>query len=160
MKKGKPIKKDGVTVLRGEWSILDTLLLNSLYMNRIIDTENDKPNKSLSSWFQTIKTIYRPVVNLNAPSVYNEYGINYINLSKQFLFKTTKPYSMFSNETKANSQLFLTYMKEVLCSNNDEHYMYLLKWVSNMIKGEKNDSLLYLKGVQGLGKSTFTDMLN
>ena len=60
---------------------------------------------------------------------------------------------------KENCKIFLSYIKEVLCSNNEEHYIYILKWISNMIKGEKNDSLLYLKGVQGIGKSTLTEML-
>jgi len=69
MKKGKPVKKDGQTVLRGEWTLFDKHILADTYLNRIIDSEN-RPNKSLSSWFQTTKYIYRPVINLNEPLIY------------------------------------------------------------------------------------------
>ena len=48
----------------------------------------------------------------------------------------------------------LNHIKEVLCSSNDDAYNFLLKWLSNMIKGNRNFSALYLKGPQGLGKST------
>ena len=32
-------------------------------------------------------------------------------------------------------------------------------WMSNMARGNKNQSVLYLKGEEGIGKSTFTDFL-
>jgi len=158
MKKGKPVKKDGQTVLRGEWTLFDKYLLADTYLNRIIDSEN-KPNKSLSSWFQTTKHIYRPVINLNEPLIYKESGINFINLSKQFLHRNYKPYKEYSGEIKANCKAFLSYIKEVICSSNEEHYRYIIKWIGNMVQGNKNDSILYLKGVQGIGKSTLTEML-
>lgn len=46
------------------------------------------------------------------------------------------------------------FLKEILCSNKQDSYDFLLKWLSNMVKGNKNTSCLYLKGVQGTGKSS------
>eukprot|EP01040_Poterioochromonas_malhamensis_P006082 gene6082-6544_t len=52
----------------------------------------------------------------------------------------------------------LKFLKEVWVDNNEEAYKYVLKWFSNVIKGNKNKSILYVKcTVQGVGKSTFTD---
>jgi predicted P-loop ATPase len=54
----------------------------------------------------------------------------------------------------------LDYIKEVLCSSNQDHYIYLLKWIANMVHGNKNDSILYLRSKQGYGKSTLFEFLS
>ena len=35
----------------------------------------------------------------------------------------------------------------------------LVNWYANMAQGNKNDSILYYKGNEGIGKSTFSDFL-
>jgi hypothetical protein len=49
---------------------------------------------------------------------------------------------------------------EVLCSNNQSHFDYLLKWIANMFYGNKNDSILYLRARQGYGKSTLFEFIS
>ena len=51
----------------------------------------------------------------------------------------------------------LAFMKEVWCDGNEKLLQYLLKWFSNLLKGNKNQSILYVKPIEGVGKSTFTD---
>src|ERR1700722_10542656 len=51
------------------------------------------------------------------------------------------------------------YIKEVLCSNKDDSYKFLLKWLSNMVRGNRNESALYLKGPQGVGKLTLLEFI-
>jgi hypothetical protein len=51
------------------------------------------------------------------------------------------------------------YIKEVLCNGKEDAYQYLLKWYSNVVKGKKNESVLYLKGPEGIGKSTMSDFI-
>jgi hypothetical protein len=51
------------------------------------------------------------------------------------------------------------YILEVLCSDDVQQYEYVMKWFANMAKGKKNDSILYLKGPQGCGKSTISQFL-
>lgn len=57
---------------------------------------------------------------------------------------------------------FLNLIKEVICSNNDELYNYVIGWISLMIQnpGVKNETALILKGLQGIGKNTFTDVIS
>jgi phage/plasmid-associated DNA primase len=61
----------------------------------------------------------------------------------------------FDDATKLSVNHMLTFMREILCYNKTDSYEYLIKWLSNMVKGNKNNSCLYLKSaVQGIGKST------
>lgn len=86
-------------------------------------------------------------------------GKNYINLCPTLKAKNEKKYADYDNETKAKVEIFLSFIKEVLANNSEEMFCYLMKWFSNMIKGGKNDSCLYLKGEQGIGKSTMSEFL-
>ena len=62
-------------------------------------------------------------------------------------------------KTKNGLDFLLNYYFEVLCSSNKECSDFLLKWIAYMIKGGKNKSCLYLKGIQGIGKSTISEHL-
>ena len=57
---------------------------------------------------------------------------------------------------------FLNLIKEVICSNNEELYNYVISWIAHMIQqpGIKNETALILKGLQGIGKNTFTDVIS
>jgi hypothetical protein len=70
-----------------------------------------------------------------------------------------QPYETFPNEIKEKVDIMLNYVKEVLCTGNQSHYDYLLKWIANVIHGLKNDSILYLKARQGYGKSTLFEFI-
>ena len=56
---------------------------------------------------------------------------------------------------------FLNLIYEVICVSDNEIYEYVLNWISNMIQnpGVKNETALVLKGLQGIGKNTFTDVI-
>lgn len=56
---------------------------------------------------------------------------------------------------------FLTLTKEVIADSNEEVYEYLLDWVAYIIQnpGKKTMTSLILKGTQGAGKNTWTDIL-
>ena len=66
-------------------------------------------------------------------------------------------YIKYEDNKKVN--IMLNYIKEVLASGNNEVYNYILQWLSYMVKGNKNTSILYLKSIQGLGKSTLLEFL-
>lgn len=59
-----------------------------------------------------------------------------------------------TEEVTNKLNFILNYMKEILCSDKEDSYQFLLKWISNLVKGNKNNSCLYLKGLQGSGKSS------
>ena len=81
-----------------------------------------------------------------------------INLFKGYV-NERKPFIGHTEEAKNGVKTFLQFMRDVLVSN-EEQMTYLLKWLSNMFQGNKNDTVLYLKGIQGIGKSTFTEFIS
>ena len=57
--------------------------------------------------------------------------------------------------------LFCSFIKEVICNNDDKQYEYILNWIANLCQGNKNSSILYLKSnIQGIGKSTLTEFIS
>lgn len=112
-------------------------------------------NKELSDYYFKENDNLREVVfKLNYPVLFDDY----INMCPSFLH-TVKPYDSYDKKMKKRVNVMLSYVKEVLADNNEEVYDYLLKWTANMAKGKRNDSALYLKGIEGLGKSTFFEFL-
>lgn len=144
---------------RAEWTIYDSNELTKK-LNKIIEIKegSTKMNNSLSVWFLNQPIERRFGMDIMKPFLYTENSIEYLNLAKPFLH-TRKPYNDYNEKSKAGVKIFLDYIKEVLASDNEDQYNYLIKWLANMIQGNKNDALIYLKGQQGIGKSTLTDFL-
>ena len=103
----------------------------------------DKFPKELGKWyFKENLKLYKFISDVNKPRINGDE----INLSGSFMHEK-KDYKSFSEETKSACELFLSFIKEVIANDNEEHYLYVLKWISNMCKGNRNDSMIYLKGV-------------
>lgn len=131
----------------GKWDVFNQDVIKRTYFNRM----NKDLNEFYFKKFFSIKTL---TCQLNKPDQFD----NYINVCPKMKAKY-KPYKDFDKETKEKVDMFLGYMKEVLANNVDECYEYLLKWYANMLKGNKNDSCIYMKGQQGIGKSFISDFL-
>ena len=54
-----------------------------------------------------------------------------------------------------------SFLKEVICSNNEEHYQYLINWLARAIQkpGEVGEVALVLQGKRGVGKTTIGEMM-
>ncbi len=54
-----------------------------------------------------------------------------------------------------------SFLKEVICSNNEEHYRYLINWLARAIQkpGEVGEVALVLQGKRGVGKTTIGEMM-
>ena len=63
------------------------------------------------------------------------------------------------SKIKRKVNIFLDYIKEVLSQGDDETSKYIIKWISNVCQGKKNDSCLYFKSIQGDGKQTLSVIL-
>lgn len=85
---------------------------------------------------------------------------------KNLVFDPTKPgdydgnYNIFKgfavSPQKGDCSLYWKHVFEVICSGNQEHYLYLRKWMASVI--QKPDLLataIVLRGLQGTGKSLF-----
>lgn len=62
---------------------------------------------------------------------------------------------------KARCQLFLDLMLEVICSGNEEHFAYLVKWCAFTVQfpGIPIEIAVMMRGPQGAGKGTFARTL-
>ena len=61
-----------------------------------------------------------------------------------------------------NIQPILTHLKEVLCSNNEEVYNYVVKWLSHLIQRPRDKAgvpVILMKSEQGTGKNVFWDFM-
>ena len=103
-------------------------------------------------WYETETIPKQLICDITLPQI----GDTFINRAPN-MFKKLKSYESFSKKTTDAVDKMLEFIKEVWCDNNVGQLKYLLKWHSNLLKGKKNSSIIYVKSIEGVGKSTFTD---
>ena len=136
-------------LVNGKYEIYETKIIKSTYFNRM--------SKELNEYYFKIYTsIKRVSYKLNGDLFI---GNDELNLCPKMLVKQMKPYIEYDEEIKKGVDSMLQFIKEVLASDSEDAYRYLLKWLANMLQGNKNDTCLYLKGQQGIGKSTLFEFL-
>lgn len=132
---------------KGKYEMINNDVITRTYLNRLPKSIKDYYTKE----FTGIKT---PVYQLNKPLFFEDN----INLCPQL--KEAIPYSEFNDKIKSNVQLMLDFILEVLSNNNKAIYDHLIKWLANMMKGNKNDSCIVLKtAFEGVGKSTLPEFI-
>jgi len=124
------------------FEIVEQSTLKSVYFNRM-------PMELSKYYFKEKEDIKTINYNINKDTFYEDY----INLCPK-VKQTYKKYDTIDKKIQKKVNLMLKHIKEVLCNDKDDIYNFLMKWLANMIKGNRNDSALYLKGPQGAGKST------
>ena len=153
-----PLNNGNHAVLVSEESqkyiIIDKSTLKDVYFNRM-----DEYWKFYTKEYKELKTL---TCQLNKPVLYD----NYLNVCPRMKYEyNAEEYygnfdEVFDDTTKEGVNKMLKFIKEVINNNNEEHYNFLIKWIANMVQGNKNKSCIYLKGAQGLGKSTLVDFLS
>lgn len=116
--------------------------------------------KPIQDWFKTEMTCLFTIINdLNAPLL--DYNKKEMNAFQGFLYSqsSVKKYAEYNDAIKENINVFFKYIFEVLANCKQDHYEYYLNWIANICQGNKNDSCIYQKGPEGIGKSTLTDFL-
>jgi hypothetical protein len=128
--------------VNSQFEVMEQAVVMKTYFKRM--------HESVSKWYFTKYLELRSITyELNKPLMYD----NKLNLCPTFKHNA-KPYDSFSDDIKAKVDIMLNYIYEILADSNQDQYTYLLLWIANMLKGNKNDSCLYLRGSQGIGKST------
>lgn len=131
----------------GRYIIKEKTEIKESYFNRI--------SKELNNYyFKEYDELKSVVYLLNKPLFFDDK----INLCPRRKYEFNKDYKP-SDKIQKKLDFYLNFMLTVLCSNRKDCYDFLLKWISNTIKGNKNNSCLYLKGIQGIGKSTFFEFM-
>ncbi|RYH08065.1 hypothetical protein EON65_41215, partial [archaeon] len=118
--------------------------MTKVYLNRFPD--------EIKKWYCK-KTIPKDLIcDVTKPQI----GPTFVNSAPQ-MFKDRKEYSSFTKKSRDGVKRMLAFIKEIWCDNNDAQLEYILKWFSCVLNGKKNQSILYVKSIEGVGKSTFTD---
>lgn len=105
-------------------------------------------NKKLSWLVDDNKLEYEKIVFCVDDSKFDE---NDYNLYKRPAMKECKP--------NITNSLFFDYIRNVICSNDDDKYNYILNYIAKMVKVGKTNQMIVLVGGMGTGKSSFSNIL-
>lgn len=130
------------------FTVRDDKELKQSYFSRI-------PKELQNYYFRDYLDVRQIAFDVNMPVYYEDK----INLCPRMKY-TFNPDYQPSQYAQEGLTFILDYMKSILCSDKQDCYDFLLKWISNMLKGNKNNSCLYLKGIQGTGKSSLYQFLS
>ena len=132
---------------QGVYEIMPHDIVTKVYINRF-------PKHLKPFYMNEYDKIMTPVYKLNKPPIYDDK----LNLCTQL--PQPKKFESLPEQDKKYATIFLSYIKEVLCSNKEDSYEHLTKWIANVCKGNKNDSCVVLKtSSEGVGKSTLPQMI-
>lgn len=98
------------------------------------------------------------IFNPHKPMTYYEDSKLYVNTFKGFRFKYD-PNRILTKKEKKFVNVLWNHVFEVFCDSNEEVFDYFKKWLCNMIYGNKNETMIFLKSGQGVGKSTFARLI-
>ena len=156
-----PLKDGNHAVFEdGKYTIKDEATVKKVYFNRMplyeIKCGEETYSTDLSKWYFNKYTGIRTVTYELNKDVFFEH--DKINLCPQIKHVYQK-YETFSDKTRAKVDIMMSYIREVLANGQEDAHTYLLRWLSHMVKGNKNDSILYFKSKQGYGKSTLLEFM-
>lgn len=127
----------------GAFNIMKSEEITKTYFNRM-------SSELKAYYFKEKIDIRRINYDVNKPVFYDDC----INLCPSMLHKYLK-FEEHSEKAKRGAILMLKHIKDVICSSDPKQYEFLCKWIGNMLRGNKNDSCIYVKGQsEGTGKST------
>jgi hypothetical protein len=110
--------------------------MKDVYLERFPD--------DIKKWYKTQTSPRELVCDVSKPQIL-------INM-----FKERKKDSTFTQKSKDGMEKMLGFLRS-LVSDNDDQLTYLLSWYSDVLKGKKNNSILSVKSIEGVDKSTFSE---
>lgn len=131
------IQEDNVTIIPKD-------TMQDVYLQRFPD--------DIKKWYKKSTIPKKLICDVKQPQI----GKDFINTAPRLL-KETKPFNTFHEKSQAGVQKMLKFLKEVWCENSNIQLQFLLFWFADVLKGKKNKSIIYVKSIEGVGKSTFID---
>ena len=153
-----PLKDGNHAVFEdGQYVIRDQATVKKVYFDRMpkYQCDEDEPPFDLGKWYFTKYDKVRSITYDLNKEVFHD---DKINLCPRMMHEYKK-FDTFDKKIQGKVGVMLNYIKEVLSSADDAVYAYILKWFAHMVKGNKNDAILYLKAKQGFGKSTLLEFI-
>jgi hypothetical protein len=117
-----------------ELTIVPAETMRTVYLNRFSD--------KVKKWYNKQTIPKQLICDVSKPQI----GPTYVNSAPQ-MFKDRKKYNTFTQKSRDGVKLMLAFIKEVWCDGNKEQLQYLLKWIARLLKGYKNQSILYVRPV-------------
>lgn len=141
--------KSGTHVLveNGQLEIIQKDTFNEVYLQRF--------PKDIQLWYKKKTVPVKLICDIHKP----RFGKGYINVAEQLLHPDPTPYDNLPLEQKNKVQIILDYIMLIWANNDSVVYDYILDWLANMVRGNKNKSCIYGKGDEGVGKSTLPDFI-
>lgn len=119
--------------------------------------------KMIKLWKDGQKTITAYDVMLTKLTLLTVKGVAFNSSDKDVLsiFHGYK-YSILNKVNYKLIETFINFVKEVICNNDNEAFKYVIGWIASIIQnpGVKTETALVLKGLQGVGKNRFTDIIS
>lgn len=139
----------------GEIVVMEDNVLKAKDLSTFRATYLNKLPKPLKTYILTeMDEFYTAIVDPLKPQIdHNKKTLNYL------VMPNVKPYNEFKQCTKDAVDLFISFIKEVLANESEAMKDYIIKWLAMIAQGRKNKSSLYLKGLQGIGKTKFCEFL-
>ena len=97
---------------------------------------------------------------LDNSSLFRVSGLAF-NSSDPDMFNIFQGFKYEPLENKDKLKLWTDFVKEIICNNEEALYQYVQHWISYIIKnpGKKTETAIFMGGLQGIGKGTFTKIL-
>ena len=129
--------------------------IKSLFISKI-----SNGNFNVQNWFfHEEMTVYFRDMNLSKGRIYSEENQMCINSFPGFLHKTYKKFNEYPLNIQKDVNLIWDHINIVWCSNNKILFEYNKNWICLSVSGRKMTTCLYLKSIQGTGKSATTEFL-
>lgn len=126
------------------YDCVDKTTLQTVYFNKL-------PAEVKDWFFNKNLKIYKPINSIHKPKI-TDTTFNFFEGYKHI----KKNFNEYSPEIKSKVQLMNDFFLEIICSNNKEVFDHYIKWHATVAQGGFTKTVLYLKGPEGIGKSTVT----
>ena len=148
------------------WTFLSNQVVREHYLlggHSIKKVQGNRINETFNarSWFFNYNIAFFKVVRtFNAPPV--DFEKQTINVMGMPLLTREKCGALedLPDEAKEGAWFIADHIKNVWTSNNDDQYDFVIRWLAHIIVGGKKlETALYLKSIQGTGKSMIITFL-
>jgi Fe-S-cluster formation regulator IscX/YfhJ len=141
-------------------TIVNLKTLTSTHLPASIMHIDGKNKWQIQKWFlEDDDPLFSFVMKLNKPLLFEKNGGYHINMFPGFKWNTEKNYKDFSDNIKKGVETIWQHIKHIWCSDNEQLFKYVQTWLCHVISGKKMDTILYLKSIQGTGKSSITEFI-
>lgn len=156
--KQKPLYKRTKDYIVGHVSNLDEdyLVDGAIVAEKVFNKKVRHFPDEISKWFHKDHDVFKKLVIKfdHQPLKDNEF-----NLLPQAKHKY-KAFNTLPKDIQKKALYFINdYIKPILCNNKADIFDYFTKWMAKMIQGRKNYTMIVLKGPEGCGKSSLTQMI-